>query len=144
MLSGPAVELNDQHSPSTIGDPMAATFNHIIIPANDAEVSAAYYRNLLEIADAPSWGPFANLIMPNGVLLQLAKAPTDFDSLHFAFLVDDEHFDRALASLIESQTEYWGDPKRSHNEIRHEDGGRALYVLDPGGHLVELLTRPYV
>ncbi len=24
-----------------------------------------------------------------------------------------------------------------------EDGGRALYVLDPGGHLVELLTRPY-
>ena len=59
---------------------MAATFNHIIIPANDAEVSAAYYRNLLEIADAPSSGPFVNLIMPKGVLLQLAKAPTDFDS----------------------------------------------------------------
>jgi len=124
---------------------MTATFNHIIIPANDAEVSAAYYRNLLEIADAPSWGPFANLIMDNGVLLQLAKPPTTFDSLHFAFLVDDEHFDRALASLIESQTDHWGDPRRSqHNEIRHEDGGRALYVLDPGGHLVDLLTHPYI
>lgn len=124
---------------------MAATFNHIIIPANDTDVSAAYYRNLLEIVDAPSWGPFANLIMSDGVLLQLAKPPTTFDSLHFAFLVDDEHFDRALTSLVESQTDYWSDPQRlQHNEIRHDDGGRALYVLDPGGHLVELLTRPYI
>ena len=38
-------------------------------------------------------------------------------------LVEDEHFDRVLASLVGSQTDYWGDPQRSqHNEIRHEDG----------------------
>jgi catechol 2,3-dioxygenase-like lactoylglutathione lyase family enzyme len=124
---------------------MTATFNHIIIPAHDAEISAAYYRNLLEILDAPSWGHFANLIMDNGVLLQFAKPPTRFDSLHFAFLVDDEHFDRALASLVDSQTDYWADPQRTQlHETRLEDGGRALYVLDPGGHLVELLTQPYV
>jgi hypothetical protein len=30
------------------------------------------------------------------------------------------------------------------HEARDEGGVRALYVLDPGGHLVELLTRPYV
>lgn len=124
---------------------MTATFNHIIIPANDAEASAGFYRKLLEIADAACWGPFVNLIMDDGVLLQFAKPPTSFDSLHFAFLVDDEHFDRALASLIEAQTDFWGDPRRSQlNEVRHEDEGRAIYVLDPGGHLVELLTRPYV
>lgn len=124
---------------------MTATFNHIIIPAHDADVSAAYYRNLLEIVDAPSWGPFANLIMSDGVLLQLAKPPTAFDSLHFAFLIDDEHFDRVVARLSASQSDYWADPQRSqHHEIRHEDVGRALYVLDPGGHLVELLTQPYV
>lgn len=124
---------------------MTATFNHIIIPAHDAEESAAYYRNLLEIDDAPSWGPFANLIMSNGVLLQLAKAPTTFDVLHFAFLVDDAHFDRVLAWLVSAQAAYWSDPQRTEpNDVRYEDGGRAVYVLDPGGHLVELLTKPYV
>jgi hypothetical protein len=45
--------------------------------------------------------------------------PTSSDS---AFLVDDEHFDQALAALVESRTDYWGDPQHSHNEIRHEDG----------------------
>ncbi|MGJ9425892.1 VOC family protein [Nesterenkonia halotolerans] len=124
---------------------MTATFNHIIIPAKSPEDSASYYRNLLEIDDAPSWGPFVNLIMTNGVLLQLAAPPKTFDSLHFAFLVDDEHFDRALASLVESQTDYWADPRRSQrNKVAHEDDGRRFYVLDPAGHLVELLTRPYV
>jgi catechol 2,3-dioxygenase-like lactoylglutathione lyase family enzyme len=124
---------------------MTATFNHVVIPAHDAEISAAYYRNLLEIPGAPSWGPFANLITDNGVLLQLAKPPTTFDSLHFALLVDDEHFDRALASLVESQSNYWADPQRSQlHETRLDDGGRALYVLDPAGHLVELSTQPYV
>ncbi|WP_340540170.1 VOC family protein [Nocardioides sp. GXZ039] len=124
---------------------MTATFNHIIIPAHDAAASAAYYRNLLEIDDAASWGPFANLIMSDGVLLQFAKPPTVFDALHFAFLVDDDHLDRSLAWLDETGSDYWGDPQRTQlNEVRHEDGGRAIYVLDPGGHLVELLTRPYV
>lgn len=124
---------------------MTAKFNHMIIPTNDAKESATYYRSLLEIVDAPSWGPFANLIMSDGVLLQFATPPTTFDSLHFAFLVDEKHFDRIVAWLVESSTDYWGDPQRSQrNEIRHEDGGRALYVLDPANHLVEFLTRPYV
>lgn len=124
---------------------MTARFNHIIIAAKDAHASAAYYRNLLEIVDAPSWGPFANLIMSDGVLLQFAVPPTSFDSLHFAFMVDDEHFDRILSWLRDSQEDYWGDPRRSQpHQISVEDDGRRLYVLDPGGHLVEFLTRPYV
>jgi hypothetical protein len=27
--------------------------------------------------------------------------------------------------------------------INHRDGGRGLYFEDPGGHLLEILTRPY-
>ncbi len=124
---------------------MTAIFNDMIIPAKDAEVSATYYRSLLEIVDAPSWGPFVNLIMDDGVLLQYATPPTTFDSLHFAFLVDDAHFDRIVSWLVEFAADYWADPqRRRRNEIQNEDGGRALYVLDPAGHLVEFLTRPYV
>jgi len=27
--------------------------------------------------------------------------------------------------------------------INHRDGGRGLYFQDPGGHLLEIITRPY-
>lgn len=124
---------------------MTARFNHLMIPAHAPTASAAFYRSLIEAEDAPSWGPFVNLLLTDGVLLQFATPPTAFDSMHFAFLVDDEHFDRARASLEASATDYWADPHRTKlNEIGTEDDARALYVVDPNRHLVELLTKPYV
>ena len=30
------------------------------------------------------------------------------------------------------------------SEINHEHGGRGLYLLDPSGHYLELITRPYL
>lgn len=124
---------------------MTARFNHIIIPAHNAEESAEFYRELLEAKSAPAWGPFAHVLLDDDVLLQFVRPPTTFSELHFAFLVDDEHFARTLASLVNSETDYWADPQRTlRAQIRSEEDARALYVLDPFGHLVELLTRPYV
>lgn len=85
-----------------------------------------------------------NLVMSDGVLLQFAKPPASFASLHFAFLVDEDHFDRAIASLAESEIDYWADPQRLRRNEINSDEGRSLYIVDPGGHLVELLTHPYV
>lgn len=51
---------------------MSVYFNHTIIAAKDRAVSAAFYRDLLEVADAPSWGFFTNLQLDGGVLLQFA------------------------------------------------------------------------
>lgn len=37
---------------------MPVTFNHTIVAARDRHASARFYREILEAADAPSWGPF--------------------------------------------------------------------------------------
>ncbi len=39
---------------------------------------------------------------------------------------------------------YWADPAlRRENVINTNDGGRGFYFLDPSGHVLEVLTRPY-
>nr|WP_296074298.1 VOC family protein [uncultured Actinoplanes sp.] len=124
---------------------MAASFNHTIIAAKNREESARFYQDLLEIAAAPSWGLFTNIRLSDGVLLQFAEPPVDIQMQHYAFLVDDDLFDRAYARLIDHGVEHWADPQmRRPGDINHEHGGRGFYVKDPAGHGIELITRPYL
>jgi catechol 2,3-dioxygenase-like lactoylglutathione lyase family enzyme len=125
---------------------MTITFNHTIIAARDRAESARFYREILEAREAPSWGVFTNVQLDEGVLLQFAEPPVEHIQLqHYAFLVDDELFDRAYQRLRERRIEHWADPfGKRPNEINHEHGGRGVYFFDPGGHGLELLTRPYL
>ncbi|GIF02578.1 VOC family protein [Actinoplanes siamensis] len=124
---------------------MPATFNHTIIASKDRQESARFYRDLLEAAEAPSWGPFTNLQLDQGVLLQFAEPPVEIQMQHYAFLLDDELFDRAYERLRERGVTHWADPQmRRPGEINHEHGGRGVYFKDPAGHAVELITRPYL
>ncbi|MDR4532629.1 VOC family protein [Glutamicibacter sp. PS] len=124
---------------------MTATFNHMIIPSKDAQLSARFYVELLEAEMAPSWGVFHNITLPDGVLLQFAAPPIEFVPWHFVFLIDDEHFDRAYALIQSRALEYWADPQRTRaGQINTEHGGRGVYLLDPAGHYLELITRPYL
>ena len=125
---------------------MPATFNHTIIAARDRAESARFLRELLELAEAPSWGPFTNLLLDGGVLLQFAEPPVDeIQMQHYAFLVDDELFDRAYARLVERGIEHWADPQMKRSgETNTEHGGRGVYFRDPAGHGLEMITRPYL
>lgn len=39
---------------------------------------------------------------------------------------------------------YWADPgRRRQGAINHNDGGRGVYWEEPGGHFLEIITRPY-
>jgi catechol 2,3-dioxygenase-like lactoylglutathione lyase family enzyme len=128
---------------------MTARFDHTIIAARDAAASAEFYRRLLEADPAPSWGPFVNLSLDGGVLLQFAALPTDaFPAIapqHYAFLVDDEHLDRALGWIRSTARDHWADPQRTRpGQTNTEHGGRGVYLLDPVGHYLELTTAHYV
>ncbi|WP_067864029.1 VOC family protein [Nocardia shimofusensis] len=124
---------------------MTARFNHTIIAATDREESAAFFRDIFELADAPSWGVFTNLLCEDGVLLQFAEPPVDIQRQHYAFLVDDELFDRAYRRLCEREIEHWADPHfQQPGEINDGHGGRGVYFLDPAGHGIEMITRPYL
>ncbi|MGP2436784.1 VOC family protein [Streptomyces sp. JW3] len=124
---------------------MPATFTHTIIAAKDRQESARFFRELLEVPEAPSWGPFTNIQLNDGVLLQFAEPPVEIQMQHYAFLVDDDHFDRAYRRLRERGIEHWADPQmRRPGETNTEHGGRGVYFKDPAGHAIELLTRPYL
>ena len=123
---------------------MSVTFNHTIIAARDRAESARFFRELLELSPAPSWGPFTNIQLSDGVLLQFAEPPVEIQMQHYAFLLDDELFDRAYRRLCDRGIEHWADPaKHRSGEINHDDGGRGVYFDDPDGHFLEIITRPY-
>ncbi|MER7589338.1 VOC family protein [Micromonospora sp. NPDC127501] len=124
---------------------MTVTFNHTIIASKDKNASAAFYRELFELPEAPSWGPFANVQLDEGVLLQFAEPPVDIQMQHYAFLVDDELFLRCLAFVEGRGITYWADPQlKREGEINTEHGGRGFYFFDPAGHAIEIITRPYL
>ncbi|MFD7864629.1 VOC family protein [Streptomyces sp. NPDC059783] len=124
---------------------MPAAFNHTIIAARNSTESARFFRELLELSEAPSWGPFTNVQLADGVLLQFAEPPADIQMQHYAFLLDDALFDRAYQRLRERGITHWADPQmRRPGEINTEHGGRGVYFKDPAGHAIELITRPYL
>ncbi|PRA06182.1 glyoxalase [Arthrobacter sp. MYb229] len=124
---------------------MTAHFNHTIIASTDPADMSRFYRDLLEADDAPAWGPFVNIKIADGVLLQFASPPMEFPPQHYAYLLGDAHFDRAYAKIVDRRQEHWADPQRSRpGEINNEHGGRGVYLLDPSGHYLELITRPYL
>ncbi|MFT3876206.1 MAG: VOC family protein [Propioniciclava sp.] len=124
---------------------MTARFNHTIIASLDPAVMAAFYLDLLEADEAASWGVFTNIQIGDGVLLQFAAPPFEFPPQHYAYLLDDDHFDRACATIRAQGREHWADPQRTRpGEINHEHDGRGVYLLDPSGHYLELITHPYL
>jgi catechol 2,3-dioxygenase-like lactoylglutathione lyase family enzyme len=124
---------------------MTVTFNRTIVAAKDRHASARFYRDLFELPEAPSWGPFVNIRLDDGVLLQFAEPPVEFPMQHYAFLVDDDLSDRAYARLRETGAEHWAAPQLTRpGETNTEHGGRGVYFLDPAGHGLEMITRPYL
>jgi len=124
---------------------MTITFNHTIIAAIDRNESARFYRELFELPEAPSWGPFTNILLDEGVLLQFAEPPVEIQMQHYAFLVDDGLFDRAHRRLHRCGVEHWADPQMTRpGETNTEHGGRGVYFKDPAGHGLEMITRPYL
>ena len=124
---------------------MSVTFNHTIIAVKDREESARFYRELFEVPEAPSWGVFTNVQLDGGVLLQFAEPPVEIQMQHYAFLVDDDLFDRAYARIQERNADHWADPHGAEpGRINHNHGGRGVYFKDPAGHGLEMITTPYL
>jgi hypothetical protein len=54
-------------------------------------------------------------------------------------------FDEIFARIRDRALRYWADPFRHEpDQINTWDGGRGVYFDDPNGHLLEIITRPYV
>lgn len=121
---------------------MSISFDHMTIAAKDREASAQFFVEIAEARRIQAPEPFANIQLDDGAMLQFAESSVDFPPQHYAFRVDEEHFDRILARIQDRRLEHWADPQLTQpGQTNDEDGGRGVYLLDPAGHFIEFITR---
>lgn len=89
---------------------MAVELNHIIVPARDKHVSAAFLARILGLEIGAPMGPFTPVQVSNGVTLDFMNAD-DFRQQHCAFLVSEEEFDGILARIRDSGVAHYSDPE---------------------------------
>lgn len=118
--------------------------NHTIVAGKDRQVSAEFLAGILGLEVGTPWGPFPPLATSNGVTLDFVTSTEAIAPQHYAFLVSAEEFDGCFERIQAASVTYYPEPNLSRpGEIYHNDGGRGLYFLDPAGHGMEIITRPY-
>lgn len=125
---------------------MSISFNHTIVAARDKHESAEFLAELFDLPAPKPFGHFMVVALEHGVSLDYADAPEgqEIRRQHYAFLVSEPEFDTIYGKIQSRGLQHWADPRQSRpGEINHRDGGRGVYFLDPCGHAMEILTRPY-
>jgi catechol 2,3-dioxygenase-like lactoylglutathione lyase family enzyme len=125
---------------------MSVEFNHTIVLARDNRASAEFLAHILDLEVGAEWGPFVPVATGNGVTLDYATvgAGQDIPVQHYAFLVSEKEFDGIFERIEQAEITYYADPHMKHpGRINRNDGGRGMYFMDPCGHGMEVITRPY-
>jgi catechol 2,3-dioxygenase-like lactoylglutathione lyase family enzyme len=122
---------------------MAIELNHTIVPARDKEESARFYQQMFGFTYAGPQGHFAPVRVTSQDLTLDFDTNETFEPGHYAFKVSEPEFDEIFAKIRAAKLTYGSGPFASEDgQINHWNGGRGVYFRDPGGHLLEILTRP--
>lgn len=125
---------------------MAVQLNHTIVGAVDAETSARWLAEMLDLGEPVPAGHFWQVETGNGVALDFASVGPGnrVTPIHYAFLIGEDDFDRVHRRITSRGLDHWADPMQRHpGEINRHDGGRGVYFLSNDGHYLEVITRPY-
>lgn len=123
---------------------MAVELNHTIVACPDKAADARWVAELLGLPEPQPFGPFMVVQMSNDLSLDFMSTDQEVHPQHYAFLVSEPEFDQIFGRITDRDLDYWADPMQSRpQEINTNDGGRGCYFLGPGGHFLEILTRPY-
>jgi catechol 2,3-dioxygenase-like lactoylglutathione lyase family enzyme len=123
---------------------VSIALNHTIVWCRDREISARFLAAILGLGVGGQTEVFLPLVLANDVTLDYADASAEryIATQHYAFLVNDDEFDAALARIKRADIGFWADPfQHRPGQINHLNGGRGVYFADPDGHYMELLTR---
>ena len=123
---------------------MTIELNHTIVNVRDKHASAKFLTELFGLPPAKPFAIFLSVPLANGVTLDFCDADYAPEPQHYAFLLSDAEFDAVFARIRERGIAYWADPgRRQKGEINRHFGGRGVYFEEPGGHFLEIITRPY-
>ncbi len=121
---------------------MTIELNHTIVPARNKEESARFYARMFGFEYAGPLGHFAPVKIRSQSLTLDFDTSESFEPGHYAFKVSEREFDAIFARILEAGLAYGSEPFDAENmQINHWNGGRGVYFRDPGGNLLELLTR---
>ena len=123
---------------------MTVELNHTIVWCGDKQKSASFLVEILELGRPVKFGQMLVVRLSNAVSLDFYEQEGKISLQHYAFLVGDADFDGIFGRVRERKIAYWADPGRQRTgETYQHNGGRGFYFLDPDGHLLEVMTRPY-
>jgi catechol 2,3-dioxygenase-like lactoylglutathione lyase family enzyme len=123
---------------------MSVKLNHTLVHARDKRAAADFYASVFGFGTPVAFGPFLDVETANEVTLAILETDEKFEPQHYAFLVSEAEFDQIFGRVQARGLPYWADPgKKEAGAINHHDSGRGVYFEDPGGHLLEIITRPY-
>lgn len=98
---------------------------------------------MLDLEPARHVGHFT-VLQIGATSLDLLQTDEEISQCHLPFLVDESECDLILQRILSRALPYWADPFRQQSgAINHWDDGHGIYVDDPNGHLMEVITRPY-
>src|SRR5690606_14378663 len=122
---------------------MAVKLNHTIVHSRNREEAAAFYAEIFGLPGPKPFGPFLALETANEVALAFLGHDAR-EAQPYASLAMEAQFDHILGGIKSGGADYWADPGRKvKGKINRHDGGRGVYFLDPSGHVLEIITRPY-
>ena len=122
---------------------MSIELDHIILSVNDRARSIAFYGNVLGFHHDGDRGPFADLRVSPGFVIQIAQWGTT-GGQHLAFAMAkaefDSTFDRIKAAGIAYGDRYdlVGNMREPGDEAGSRGPGKAVYFFDPDKHLLEI------
>lgn len=123
---------------------MTIKLNHTIVYSRDKRASSEFLTGLFGLPEPVPFGPFLGVEVGNEVTLDFYDVEGEVAPQHYAFLVSEDEFDQIFGRIKARGIAYWADPGQSRKgEINTHDGGRGVYFEDPGGHVLEIITRPY-
>lgn len=123
---------------------MGVQLNHTIVWCSDKQKSSRFLVDILGLSSPAEFGQMLVVQLDNGVSLDFFESDGAISMQHYAFLISEDEFDRVFARVRERELPYWSDPGRQRaGETYHHNGGRGMYFVDPDGHLLEVMTRPY-
>jgi catechol 2,3-dioxygenase-like lactoylglutathione lyase family enzyme len=122
---------------------VGAELDHLILPVNDAAESVAFFTSVLGFGDDGERPPFSVVRVSPTFTLQLAPWGTE-GNVHLAFAMPRTEFDAAFARVRDARLPFGDSFHDADNgrgpgdEAGARGAGKAIYLLDPNRHLIEL------